>query len=90
MSNKWIVELAPAARKQLEKLDAETNRRIATYLDTRVATSADPTRLGKGLTGLLKGYWRYRVGNYRIIAKIENQRLVVYVVEIDHRSEIYR
>ena len=56
---------------------SRTNRKILTCLNTKVAKSAGPTRLAKGLTGLFKGNWRYRVGNYRCIAKIENQRPVV-------------
>ncbi len=90
MTNMWIVELTPAARRQLEKLDAETNRKIAAYLDERVAGPGSPTRFGKALTGPLKGFWRYRVGDYRVVASIENRRLVVYVVDIDHRSTVYR
>jgi mRNA interferase RelE/StbE len=61
-----------------------------TYLRTRLATAEDPRRFGRALTADLKGLWRYRVGDYRIVAKVEVDRLVVLVVTVGYRREVYR
>lgn len=69
---------------------AET-KRIITFLETRIATLEDPRQTGKALQGSTLGkLWRYRVGDYRIICELQDQRLVVLVVEIGHRREVYR
>jgi mRNA interferase RelE/StbE len=60
------------------------------FLEDRIASLDDPRSTGHSLTGQLSGLWRYRVGDFRIICDIQDQRLVVLVVEIGHRSEIYR
>ncbi|WP_244518355.1 type II toxin-antitoxin system RelE/ParE family toxin [Phyllobacterium sp. OV277] len=66
-------------------------RRIITFLASRIASLDDPRQTGKGLRGAKLGsLWRYRVGDYRIICEIQDHRLVVLVIEIGHRREIYR
>jgi mRNA interferase RelE/StbE len=69
-------------------MDAE--RGVLRYLRERIADSDDPRRLGQALTGDRKGLWRYRVGDYRIVAAIEDDRFVVLVVAVGHRREVYR
>jgi len=86
----WRVEFGRAADRDLRKLGAEAERTIARYLRERIATAADPRRFGHALTGDRKGLWRYRVGDYRIVAAIEDDRFVVLVVTIGHRREVYR
>ncbi len=86
----WTIEYARSVRKSVDKMDAQTRRRIRDFLENRVTQLVDPRSLGDTLTGPLKGCWRYRVGDYRIICKIEDQRLVILVVEIGHRGEVYR
>ena len=86
----WGVEVSARARKQLEKVEPNTAGQIARYLRNRVAPSDDPRQFGKSLAGDLSGYWRYRVGDYRIICELIEERLVVLVVEIGHPSEVYR
>lgn len=86
----WTIEYAESVRKSIEKLDRQTRTRIRTYLENRVASLDDPRSQGKPLTGPLGGLWRYRVGDYRIICELQDKRLVVFVVTIDHRSEVYR
>ena len=85
----WRAELSPRALKQLRKLDKPTARRIIEYL-REISSGEDPRARGKGLTGNLAGLWRYRVGNYRIIASIEDDELLILAMNIDHRSRIYR
>jgi mRNA interferase RelE/StbE len=88
---RWVVELDARALKELRKIGSSDRGRILKYLRDTVATREDPTSLGKALTGgELAGLWRYRVGDYRILARLEHDRLVVYVVEIGNRREIYR
>jgi len=78
-----------SAIKQLHKLDKKTQFDILRYMRERITSTDDPRRFGKTLHSDLSGLWRYRVGNYRIICKIENQKLVVLVVTIGHRKEVY-
>jgi len=84
----WEVELSPDAAKWLRKADPQTARRIRDVL--RAVTTLDsPRARGKVLTGSLSGLWRYRIGDYRIVCDLQDERLVVLVIEIDHRSSIY-
>lgn len=86
----WRIELSSSAEKSLSKLDRQTAKRIITFLRERVAAGEDPRASGKALSGPLAGRWRYRVGDYRIVCEIEDGRLVVLVLTVGHRSEIYR
>lgn len=86
----WRVEFDRDAARDLKKLGAEAQRVILRYLRERIAVAEDPRRFGHALTGDLKGLWRYRVGDYRIVAAIEDDRFVVLVVGIGHRREVYR
>ena len=89
MAPKWQIEFEPAAAKELKKLGREPAGRIVDMLERRVATLDDPRDLGKALLGEWSGYWRWRVGDYRVIAKIENERVVIVVVRVAHRREVY-
>jgi mRNA interferase RelE/StbE len=86
----WRVEFDRAAVRDLRKLGADGERRILRFLRERIAGSKDPRSLGHALTGDHKGLWRYRVGDYRIVANIEDDRFVVLVVTVGHRREVYR
>ncbi len=87
----WIIEYADSALKKLRKLDRSVAKGILEYMDDRVATLDDPKSLGKKLLGPRYGvYWRYRVGDVRIICDIKDEKLTVLVVEVGHRKEIYR
>jgi mRNA interferase RelE/StbE len=85
----WRVEFDPDAARDLRKLGATAQHLILRYLRERIATAEDPRRFGSPLLGELKGFWRYRVGDYRIIASIEDDRLIVLVVTVAHRREVY-
>jgi mRNA interferase RelE/StbE len=86
----WRVEFDREAARDLRKLDVQAQRQILRYLRERIATDENPRRFGHNLTRDLKGLWRYRVGNYRIVASIEDDRFVVLVVTIGHRRDVYR
>ena len=83
------VDYLPEAEKQLAKLDKYIQKRIKKYMD-EVATLEDPRSRGKGLLSNLSGLWRYRVGDFRIICQIKDAQLVVTVVRIGDRKEIYK
>ncbi|HKA77984.1 MAG TPA: type II toxin-antitoxin system RelE/ParE family toxin [Pseudolabrys sp.] len=86
----WRVEVDRAAARDLRKLGSEAERLILRYLRDRISGSDDPRRFGHALTGDRKGLWRYRVGDYRIVASIEDRHFIVLVVTIGHRREVYR
>jgi mRNA interferase RelE/StbE len=85
----WKVELSPRTLNQLEKLDKSVSRRILKFLYERVEKLDDPRTIGGRLQGTLSGLWRYRVGDYRLICSLEDDRLVVLVLRIGHRREVY-
>jgi len=85
----WRIEFDSDAARDLRKLGTVAERAIVRYLRQRIATADDPRRFGKPLTGDLKGLWRYRVGSYRIVAEIEDDRFVVLIVTVGHRREVY-
>lgn len=86
----WTIEFLPDAVKELKKLDRSVARRIITTLEERIATLDDPRTLGSALTGDHAGYWRWRVGDYRVVARIEDERVVIIVVRVAHRRQVYR
>lgn len=86
----WTIEYADAARKQLRKLDRPTAQRIYRYLGERVAPLEDPRGLGKALSGPLGELWRYRVGDYRVVAEIRQNVLTVLVLRVGHRRDVYK
>lgn len=86
----WKVEFQRSAAQQLRKLDRAVQQRILTYFRNRVLAAEDPRKLGKALTGDKGGLWRYRIGDYRAICKLDDERLVVLVLELGHRREVYR
>jgi mRNA interferase RelE/StbE len=87
----WRIELSERADRELTKLDSQHSKRILKFLKDRVAKLDDPRSLGKALQGSRFGeLWRYRVGDFRIICKIEDQKVIVVVIRIGHRKEIYR
>ncbi len=85
----WTLDFDAAARRQLRKLPRDVGDAILTGLQ-QVAALDDPRQRGKAMVGGRKRYWRYRVGDYRVIVRIEDQRLVIIVIAVGHRREVYR
>lgn len=90
MAAVWRVAFDRAAARELRKLGTEAERRVLAYLRTRIAGSSHPRRLGHALTGDKQGFWRYQVGDYRLVAAIEDDRFVMLAVTVGHRREVYR
>ena len=86
----WRVEWEDEAIKELKKLDARAQRNIVRYLRKKIATEDDPRRFGNPLRKDLKGLWKYRIGDYRIICSIEEKSVVVLVVRVGHRRSVYK
>ncbi|MFZ1546061.1 MAG: type II toxin-antitoxin system RelE/ParE family toxin [Candidatus Nitrotoga sp.] len=86
----WTIDYTETAKAQLSKLDKQTARRIVDFMDERVAGRENPRDSGKALTGSLGGFWRYSVGDCRVICDIQDGVLRVLVVQVGNRREIYR
>lgn len=87
---RWAIEFVPEAAKELKKLGHAEAARIIRTLEERIAMLEDPRTLGAPLTGDHAGYWRWRIGDYRVIVRIEEQRVTILVVRVAHRREVYR
>lgn len=86
----WVYRFHEKALKELKKLGHSAQAEIIKYLDERVAGVRDPRRQGKALSADLAGLWRYRVGDYRILCHIKDRELLVLVVSVGHRKNVYR
>lgn len=87
----WKIEFDPAAEKELAKLDPQNAKRILKFLHERVAPLNNPRQIGEALKGSKLGeFWKYRVGDYRIISHIEDGNLLILVIKIGNRREVYR
>ncbi len=86
----WTVEYTDVARAQLRKLDKAIARRILDYLERRIAPLDDVRQAGKALRGPLGEFWRYRIGDYRIVCEVHDRALRVLVVRIGNRKDVYR
>ncbi len=85
----WKIEYDRRVVKELKKLDRQTQSQILDFFDEKVATSENPRNSGKPLKSSFSGLWRYRVGSYRAICRIEDEKLTVLVIRIAHRSKVY-
>jgi mRNA interferase RelE/StbE len=87
----WRISYLAAAQKDVRKLDPQVQLRLREFLERRIASLEDPRSVGEALKGSRLGeFWKYRVGDYRIICAIEDGELVILVVRIGNRREIYR
>ena len=87
----WRIEVSETAEKQLEKLDRPVAQRIRTFLRERVAALEDPRSIGDALKGSELGeFWKYRVGDWRVICQIKDQQIVITVITLGNRREVYR
>ena len=88
--SQWRLQFEDGALKDLLRLSSPVRARVERYLDDEVLARANPRQLGKALQGKLKGLWRYRVGDVRIIARLKDDIMVVLVVDVGNRREVYR
>ena len=86
---RWAYSFDERALKELKKLGKQAQREILKYLDERIATKENPARFGKALSGDLAGLWRYRVGDYRLLCSLKNGQMLVLVLRVGHRRDVY-
>ena len=85
----WRIEFDPAAFEEFRRLDASAQQRIHRYIRERLATSEDPRRFGKPLRRELKNLWRYRVGEYRLICDVRDGLVLVLILRVGNRKNVY-
>ena len=86
----YSVKYKKSAEKKLEKLDASVRNRIKTWIEKNLEGCENPRQWGKPLEGEWYGYWRYRVGNYRLVAQIIDNEIIIVIVNVDKRNDIYK
>ena len=86
----WRIEITRTAEKQITKLDRPAQKSIQRFLRERLTPADNPRRWGRALQGEKRGLWRYRVGDYRLICDIQDEKIIVLVLEVGHRKDIYR
>jgi mRNA interferase RelE/StbE len=89
-SRTWRIEITRTAEKQIQRLNRTAQESIIQFLRERVQTADNPRQLGKPLHGDKGGLWRYRVGDYRLICDIQDERITILVVRVGHRKDVYR
>ncbi|MDO8953647.1 MAG: type II toxin-antitoxin system RelE/ParE family toxin [Gammaproteobacteria bacterium] len=90
MLGNWEIKFDSEALEDLLKLNPHVQNQILKYLKERLAIRHNPKTMGKPLVGTKSGLWRYRVGDYRIICEIKNKELLILVITVGHRREIYK
>ncbi len=85
----YKVTYSKSAVKQLSKLDIQTRKKIYSWIEKNLVDCENPRSKGKALVGNHSGEWRYRVGDYRILAEIKDEEIIIYILEIGHRRAIY-
>lgn len=86
----WTVNFEPRALGELKKLDRNAQKRIVTFLQRHVSGEGNPRQQGKLLTGDKVGLWRYRIGSYRVVCRIDDDGQTVLVLRVAHRKDVYR
>jgi mRNA interferase RelE/StbE len=86
----WRIEITRTAERQIKKLSRPAQQLIQRFLRERLTPADDPRQWGKPLYGDKRGLWRYRVGDYRLICDIEDEKVIVLVLEVRHRKDVYR
>jgi mRNA interferase RelE/StbE len=87
----WQIEFDPAAEKELKKLDKQVALRIIKFLKERVLTTENPRSLGEALRGSKLGeLWKYRVGDFRIVCEIIDSKLIILIIKIGDRKDVYK
>jgi mRNA interferase RelE/StbE len=89
-SRTWRIEITRTAEKQIQKLSRTAQESIVRFLREREQSAGDPRQFGKPLHGDKGGLWRYRVGDYRLICDIQDERITVLVIRVGHRKDVYR
>ena len=87
---RWTIKVSRSSAKALERINASDRKRLIAFIEETLPSLENPRTKGKELKGKLKGYCRYRVGNYRLICEIRDGHLIIVVVELGHRKQVYK
>jgi mRNA interferase RelE/StbE len=87
---KWLIQVTRTATKQITKLDRKAQQSILDFLRERLTPADNPRQWGRALQGEKRGLWRYRVGDYRLICDIQDEKITILVLELGHRKDVYR
>lgn len=85
----WKIEIDNDARKAIKKLDKQIQRRIVKFLREKLIKHSNPRQLGAPLQGKLKSFWKYRIGDYRLICEIQDETITILVINVGHRKDVY-
>ena len=86
----WIINYSAGSEKDLRLIDKTQRDRIKKVMDTRVSNLENPRSIGESLSGPLKEYWKYRVGDYRVICDIQDNIITILVLAVGNRKQVYR
>jgi mRNA interferase RelE/StbE len=86
----WRIEITRTATKQITKLDRQAQESILKFMRERLSQADNPRQWGRALQGEKRGLWRYRVGDYRLICDIQDEKITILVLELGHRKDVYR
>jgi mRNA interferase RelE/StbE len=89
-NSKYSFSFEESAQRQFNKLDGSVRKRIQAYINKHVERSEDPRRVGEPLGGERSGLWRYRIGKYRLVCHIADEKLTILAVKVDHRAKVYK
>lgn len=87
---KYSLEISPTARKRIKKLDAPVRNRITKWIEEHLTNCSNPRFQGRNLVDYPGANWRYRVGKYRIVVDIQDEKIVILVVDVDKRNDVYK
>lgn len=85
----WTISYSDQAAKALQKIDRQDRELIMTYMRERIGGQVNPRAFGSALSANLAGYWRYRIGKYRILCELADEVVTVYVLKVEHRRSVY-
>ena len=86
----WRIEITRTATRQITKLDRTAQKSIQQFLRQRLTPADNPRQWGRALQGEKRGLWRYRVGDYRLICDVQDEKITILVLELGHRKDVYR
>ena len=86
---KWNIKYGPDFKKEWKKLDPSIQKKVIDFFSERLNSNEDPRVFAKALTGNLKRFWRFRIGNHRLICEFRDEDKIIYLIRVAHRREVY-
>lgn len=86
---KWSIKFSPEFEKEWDKIDPSVQKKVIHFFTERLKTTENPQSFAKPLSGNLKNFWRFRIGDYRVISNLKEAEKIIYLLRVAHRSEVY-